>query len=222
MARTGSPSRPAGRPSAVSHLPHEVGPVASPTWLARVSCAVWGHHVDNRLFRLGANGTSRTCRCGAEYLGTHGSLTRVRHTLSCFLGHHTYQRLANRDGYHEYVCVQCGHPLLFAEDCDPYSNTALFNKKVRYLCGVFGHHVKFVTTRMGFHEYACFCGHTFLRSEEGLTVVKHPALCVIAGHWITFVTARSGYAEYVCTHCGHPFCFAAIPDRPVAGTLTGQ
>ena len=67
-----------------------------------------------------------------------------------------------------------------------------------------------VTTRDGFVEYACFCGHTFLRSESGLSVVKHPAVCVLAGHWITFVTDRAGYSEYVCTRCGHPFCFVSF------------
>ena len=55
-----------------------------------------------------------------------GAVTRVRHTLSCFLGHHTYQHLVDRDDHHEYVCVQCGHPLLFAADSDPYADSAIF------------------------------------------------------------------------------------------------
>jgi hypothetical protein len=103
---------------------------------AKLACALWGHHVDNHDFlALGAH-QHRQCRCGEGYLGTNGSATRVRHTLSCFLGHHTYERLATRDGYHEYVCVQCGHPLLFAADRDPYADALLFRKKVRYLCGL--------------------------------------------------------------------------------------
>jgi len=174
--------------------------------LAQLFCAIWGHHVDNHEFRSG--GADRRCRCGAPYLGRCGEATRVGHTLSCFLGHHTYERLIDRDGCHEYVCVQCGHPLLFAADRDPYASAPRFDKKVRYLCGLFGHHVRAVTTRHGFVEYACFCGHTFLRAERNLGVIRHPAICVAAGHWITFVASRAGYSEYVCRNCGHPFCFA--------------
>src|SRR5262245_57306925 len=178
------------------------------SWLDRISCALWGHHVDNHRFRASSTHHGRTCRCGAAYLPHDGSATRVRHTLSCFLGHHTYERLTDRDGHHEYVCVQCGHPLLFAADRDPYARATIFDKKVRYLCGLFGHRVREVTRRDGFVEYACGCGHTFLRSEADLEVVRHPAICVAAGHWIRFVTSRAGYTEYVCKHCGHPFCFA--------------
>jgi DNA-directed RNA polymerase subunit RPC12/RpoP len=184
-------------------------PVDRANWLTKVSCALWGHHVDNHDFLATAKPFDRTCRCGAAYLPRDGSSTRVRHTLSCFLGHHTYQRLVDREGYHEYVCVQCGHPLLFAADSDPYADSAEFNKKVRYLCGLFGHHVSRVTSRNGFVEHACGCGHTFLRSESEIDVIRHPPRCVVAGHWITFLVARAGYAEYVCLHCGHPFCFAA-------------
>ena len=102
------------------------------SWMATVSCALLGHHVDNHVFLATRNPSHRTCRCGAAYLGLDGSLTRVRHTLSCFLGHHTYQHLVDRDNHHEYVCVQCGHPLLFAADRDPYASSALFDKKVLY------------------------------------------------------------------------------------------
>lgn len=174
---------------------------------ARLSCAVWGHHVDNHLFRA-ARDRARVCRCGAPYLPRDGSATHVRHTLSCFLGHHTYERLVDRHGYHEYVCVQCGHPLLFAEGRDPYAQTTQFEKKVRYLCGLFGHRVTRVTERDGFTEYACFCGHSFLRPETELSVVRHPAICVAGGHWIKYVGERAGFSEYVCKNCGHPFCFA--------------
>jgi DNA-directed RNA polymerase subunit RPC12/RpoP len=181
--------------------------------LAQLFCAAWGHHVDNREFRSSA-ARDRCCRCGAEYLGTTGQATRVGHTLSCFLGHHTYQRLIDRDGYHEYVCVRCGHPLLFAADTDPYASSSSFDKKVHYLCGLLGHRVRAVTTRQGLVEYACFCGHTFLRAERNLTVIRHPAICVVAGHWITFVAKRAGYSEYICRSCGHPFCFADPVARP--------
>ena len=175
--------------------------------LPQLTCLLVGHAVDNRVFTAAASG-DRRCACGSPYLAEDGRLTRVRHTLSCFLGHHTYQRLTGRDDYHEYVCVQCGHPLLFRADRDPYTAEAHLDKKVRYLCGLFGHRVERVATRNGMVEYACFCGHTFLRRRDDVTTVHHPMRCVLFGHWIRFVTSRAGFAEYVCVHCGHPFCFA--------------
>jgi hypothetical protein len=189
--------------------------------LAKLSCFLWGHHVDNHVFKqvshdppsLKLRRTSRRCRCGSEYLAENRSLTRVRHTLSCFLGKHDYEKLADRDGCHEYVCTQCGHPLLFEAEHDPYAASTTFKKKVRYLCGLFGHRARHVATRDGFEEYACFCGHSFLKAADGtavppLTKIRHPAICVAAGHFIHFLTKRGGFAEYVCVNCGHPFCFA--------------
>jgi len=176
------------------------------TWLTRVSCALWGHHVDNHAFAR-AWSIERQCRCGVPYLPEDGRLTHVRHTLSCFLGHHTYTRLIDRDGCHEYVCVQCGHPLLYRADVDPYAREAQFAKKVRYLCGLFGHRVALVGTRDGFAEYACHCGHTFLKPDDRTQKIRHPLSCTMRGHWIRFVTRRGGFAEYVCQTCGHPFCF---------------
>src|ERR671910_2852068 len=108
-----------------------------------ISCALWGHVVDNQASSA-ARGLPRRCRCGAEYLGDDGSKTHVRHTLSCFLRHHTYVRLADRDGVHEYVCVRCGHPLVYPADRDPFANREIFGKKVRYACGLLGHHVEAV------------------------------------------------------------------------------
>ena len=179
-------------------------------WLARLSCALWGHHVDNHVFRRSLD-RDRLCRCSERYLSTDGSHTRVRHTLSCFLGHHTYVRLANRDTHHEYVCVQCGHPLVFRAEADPYATAGEFKKKVRYLCGLFGHRVHRVASRNGFVEYACHCGHSFLKEEQGAEpapdIIRHPLLCVVAGHFVRYVTSRAGYSEYVCRNCGHPFCF---------------
>ena len=176
-------------------------------WYARLSCRLWGHHVDNRRFRRDA-ATERWCRCGERYLGTDGSHTRVRHTLSCFFGHHTYLRMADRHGHHEYACVQCGHPLVFEGEVDPYAGSRVFKKKVRYLCGLFGHHVHRVTARDGFVEHACHCGHSFLKETTAAGVVRHPMICVVSGHFVRFVTSRAGYLEFVCRNCGHPFCFA--------------
>ena len=127
----------------------------------RLSCAIWGHVVDNATFRRSTE-AGRRCRCGQRYLKEDGTLTHVRHTLSCFLRHHTYVRLADRDGAHEYVCVKCGHPLVYPAGTDPFTERGQFTKKVRYLCGLFGHRVQAVAARDGFTEYACHCGHSFL------------------------------------------------------------
>jgi DNA-directed RNA polymerase subunit RPC12/RpoP len=184
--------------------------------LRKLSCAVWGHHVDNHVFRQSGS-CHRRCRCGADYLGENLSVTRVRHTLSCFLGKHTYEKLADRDGCHEYVCTQCGHPLLFEMSHDPYAASTTFRKKVRYLCGLFGHRARHVATRHGLEEYACFCGHSFLSTSalrataDRITTIRHPLICVFFGHFVHFLTRRGGYAEYVCRNCGHPFCFAYNP-----------
>jgi hypothetical protein len=186
----------------------ETVPFPRPDLLTRLSCAIWGHRVDNHVFEE-SSGAARHCRCGTAYLADDGeSLTRVRHTLSCFLGHHTYKRLADRNGYHEYVCVQCGHPLLFRADSDPYAGDQQFRKEVRYLCGLFGHRVERVGIREGFVEYACHCGHSFLSHDDHRAVVRHPLICVVSGHWIRYLAPRGAFSEYVCRNCGHPFCFA--------------
>jgi predicted RNA-binding Zn-ribbon protein involved in translation (DUF1610 family) len=178
----------------------------SALWM-RVSCAIWGHVVDNEVFRTVSGGTRR-CRCGAEYLQENGAATHVRHTLSCFLRHHTYVRLLERDSVHEYVCVRCGHTLVFRSDADRFDGRDRFAKKVRYACGLFGHRVSAVATRDGFVEYACHCGHSFLKRTRGARKIRHPLICFFAAHRIMFLTRRAGYAEYVCEDCGHPFCFA--------------
>lgn len=180
-----------------------------------LSCALWGHHVDNH--RLAAEEAHR-CRCGAQYLTRDGSLTRVRHTLSCFLGKHTYALLAERDGCREYVCVQCGHPLVFRADRDPYRESDGFRKKVRYLCGLFGHRVEVVGRRHGWVEHACHCGHSFLKPEQHEGKIHHPVVCVLLGHYVSYVTSRSGYDEFICVNCGHPFCFAVATRTSSAAT----
>lgn len=158
---------------------------------------------------------------GADYLSRDGALTRVRHTLSCFLGHHTYTLLVERDGCREYVCVQCGHPLVYREARDPYREAQGFTKKVRYLCGLFGHRVEAVTTRDGYVEYACHCGHSFLKPVEKVGAthpmkIRHPLICVLMGHYIRYVTSRAGHDEFICVNCGHPFCFATpLHERAV-------
>jgi DNA-directed RNA polymerase subunit RPC12/RpoP len=121
--------------------------------------------------------------------------------------------MTDRDGHHEYACVQCGHPLVFAADHDPYAASGEFKKKVRYLCGLLGHRVHRVTSRDGYVEHACHCGHSFLKDEGPRNVIRHPLICVAAGHFVQYIDSRAGYAEYVCRNCGHPFCFAESEAR---------
>lgn len=177
----------------------------APLWI-RLSCALWGHVVDNELFRREAVGVRR-CRCGVEYLSANGP-THIRHTLSCFVRHHTYVLLAKRDRVHEYVCVRCGHPLVLSEDTDRFAGRDQFAKKVRYACAILGHRVTTVAERNGFVEYACACGHSFLERVGGKRMIRNPLNCFVRAHRIVFVAPRGGYEEYVCEDCGHPFCFA--------------
>ena len=118
--------------------------------IARLTCLIWGHAVDNHVFAE----HGRACtRCGKTCLRNDPAPVRIGHTLSCFLNHHTYEPVGARDGHMEYACVQCGHPLLFPRDADPYSAESRFEKRVRYLCGLFGHHVHRVAERDGGVEY---------------------------------------------------------------------
>lgn len=168
-------------------------------------CAVWGHAVDNEVF---ARHRRRCTRCGITILGDDDASVRIGHTLSCFLRHHSYQEVIRRNGHTEYACVRCGHPLLFESEADPYRGLPGFRKKVRYLCGLFGHRVHTVTVRDGGTEYACHCGHSFVRQPQRRRIVRHPLACVLLGHWVSFVGARGGFSEYSCRTCGHPFLFA--------------
>jgi len=171
----------------------------------RLSCALFGHRVSNVAFAANP-GPVKHCPCGERLLDMHAE-TRVSHTVSCFLLGHRYVRIAVRDGHHEYVCTQCGHPLLFRMDSDPYADQSTFKKKVRYLCNLFGHRVHPVVSRQGFHEYACDCGHSFLKEDSGRSVVKHPLVCLFAGHYLRFTERRGSYDEYLCRNCGHTFYF---------------
>ncbi len=172
----------------------------------RLLCALFGHHVDNLAFEASQTG-ARHCRCGEEFLHEDCAVTRIRHNVSCFLFGHRYVMTGERDGHHEYVCFPCGHPLLFEKGRDPYVRRKRFSKKVRYLCNLFGHRVRRVAQRRGLTEYACDCGHSFLKREQHAEVVKHPLTCLFAGHSVRFVERRGSFAEYLCGHCGHTFCF---------------
>ena len=170
-----------------------------------LTCLLFGHEVDNGRFS-GRTGT-RECRCGRRILSVDRAETRVRHTLSCFLGGHTYVPVGERHGHREYVCDPCGHPLLFPLDDDPYAEQSRFMKRVRYACGLFGHRVHKVSDRSGRSEFACRCGHSFLVDTHDTALVRHPPICVLAGHFLRFVERRGDYDEYRCRNCGHTFCF---------------
>ncbi len=60
-------------------------------------------------------------------------------------------------------------------------SSTTFKKKVRYLCGLFGHRVRHVTTRDGYEEFACFCGHSFLKEiyqPKGRTSPDPPSFVI--------------------------------------------
>ena len=180
--------------------------------LSRLWCWVWGHAVQNEVFVHG-DGERACTRCGRPMLRDDGAVIRVGHTLSCFLVNHTYEPVVKRHGHTEYACVRCGHPLLFRLGADPYAGQGLFDKRVRYLCGLFGHRVHPVTERDGGTEYACGCGHSFVHHPTAQTLVRHPLRCVLLGHWIAFVERRGAFSEYACRACGHPFLFKSASER---------
>jgi predicted RNA-binding Zn-ribbon protein involved in translation (DUF1610 family) len=76
---------------------------------------------------------------------------------------------------------------------------------------LFGHRVHAVTERAGFSEYACECGHNFLKRAQRLKRVTHPLICPLVGHFVSHVEQRGSYGEYVCRNCGHTFLFAGCP-----------
>ncbi len=176
-------------------------PVAS----ASARCTLLGHKVHHT--RIAKNSATRCTRCGAVILDLGNGVSRVAHTLSCFFGWHHYVAVASRAAHNEYVCERCGHPLLFESADDPYSSHDKFNKRVNYACGLLGHRVHVVETGSKATEYACRCGHSFLKAQRSLTIIRHPLTCVVLGHFITVNQIRGEWTEFVCLRCGHPFCF---------------
>jgi DNA-directed RNA polymerase subunit RPC12/RpoP len=173
--------------------------------LASARCVIFGHRVHHT--RVSSEAHTPCVRCGKPILDQGNAVSHVSHTLSCFFGRHHYVRVARRKGHHEYVCEKCGHPLLFELFRDPYSSRGKFAKRVSYACGLLGHRVHVVTTDQTFTEYACVCGHSFIKAERGMTVIRHPLACVVRGHFIAAHQVRGEWAEYVCRRCGHPFSF---------------
>jgi 4-hydroxybenzoate polyprenyltransferase len=172
---------------------------------ASIKCKLLGHKVHHTRI---VNDTSTPCACcGAAILDQSHTVSRVAHTLSCFFGSHHYVSVARRAAHNEYICEKCGHPLLLECARDPYSSDDKFKKRVSYLCGLFGHRVHVVETGSKSTEYACQCGHSFLKGQRALTVIRHPLTCVAFGHHLTVNEIRGEWAEYLCLRCGHPFCF---------------
>ncbi len=176
-------------------------------WRRRALCALFGHSVYH-LRSLYSRSAAPVCACGVSYLHRDRE-TRIRHTVSCFLFGHTYVPVGERDAHHEYVCIACGHPLLFTKGGDPIADRGRAKKRVRYACNLFGHRVHFVSTLHGWTEHACFCGHSFLNGKRVASRITHPLACLFLGHFVSFVTIRKNYAEYRCRTCGHTFSFQA-------------
>ncbi len=176
-----------------------------PVARASVRCALFGHQVEHT--KIASDALTPCIRCGAAILHQDISISRVAHTLSCFFGKHNYVPIATRVGHHEYVCEKCGHSLLLELTCDPYASQDEFKKRVSYACGLFGHRVHAVATGSKATEYACKCGHSFLKAQPSLRVIRHPPACVLFGHLVTINEIRGDWVVYVCRRCGHPFHF---------------
>ena len=170
-------------------------------WLG---CALLGHRME--MSSVKASGADRRCLCGASILRENRSETRIRHHVACFISGHQYIQVSVRDGHAECVCTQCGHPLLFETARSAYARLQSFHKKVRYRCNLFGHRVHEVIERDGLTEYACECGHSFLKKRKVRGKIRHPLICLFAGHLVQFVMRRDDYAEFLCRNCGHTFC----------------
>jgi hypothetical protein len=166
----------------------------------KILCALFGHSVSNAL--------QKQCECGAKVFAGNGAITRIRHVVRCFFSGHQYIYVDTRNAHDEFACIKCGHPLLFETGYHPYPKTARFIKRVRYLCNLFGHSVHRVATRRDFFEYACDCGHSFLKEHATTGKIKHPPICLFAGHFVRFVRCTNGQNEFVCLHCGHTFLFS--------------
>jgi DNA-directed RNA polymerase subunit RPC12/RpoP len=168
-------------------------------------CTLLGHKV--HYTRIASEAGTPCARCGTAILDRGHSVSRIAHTLSCFFGKHHYVPIATRAAHHEYLCGKCGHSLLFELARNPHPSHSGFEKRVSYGCGLFGHRVHIVATRSNATEYACLCGHSFIKAQRALTMIRHPLACVMLGHFVSVNEIRGDWAEYVCHRCGHPFYF---------------
>ena len=176
----------------------------------RMFCRVWGHAVDNRVYRY----RTRACtRCARECLGDDNGVVRVGHTLSCFLRHHT---LRTGRGARRPRGVRL-RPLWPSAPLCAWRGSVRYERSLRQARTVSLRPVRTSRPRGGVarrrDRYACHCGHTFVQHRDGESVIRHPLVCFFLGHWIRFVDARHGYSEYACRNCGHPFLFTAPPRQ---------
>jgi hypothetical protein len=131
----------------------------------RAVCAAFGHDVDG----ISWDRNGACCRrCAAPFLFVAQYETRISHTVSCFLCGHTYHPIGVREGHNEYVCVRCGHPLLFFVASDTYRESLSFTKRVRYLCNLFGHKVHQVTTRHNRTESGAISGGSAIAAAQAI------------------------------------------------------
>src|SRR5262245_2440549 len=108
----------------------------------KLSCILFGHQAANR------------CDCQTAAFVEDGTLTHIRHVLSCFLGGHCFTKLTFRQSRHEYVCHSCGHQLLIP--ADPLATAkSSFWRRPRYFCSIFGHRVVSLGERYDLIEYVC-------------------------------------------------------------------
>lgn len=171
-----------------------------------VICSLFGHRSGNLKFGSPQSG-SKQCSCGLRILQENNAETRIRHVPSCFLLGHNFTKIGERNGHYEYGCRSCGHPLLIETARGSYTNVNSLHKRPRYVCGFFGHKVHKVIERNNFIEYACHCGHSFLKAQNDMIEVKHPIICLFAGHFVRFVGRRGNNPEYMCRNCGHTFYY---------------
>ncbi len=176
-----------------------------PVARASIGCALFGHKVHHT--RIASDACTPCARCGAAILVQGSGVSHLAHTLSCFFGKHYYDPIATRAAHHEYVCEKCGHSLLLELARDSYAGMGKFRKRVSYACGLFGHRVHVVATGSKATEYACLCGHSFVKAQRALKLIRHPLACVLLGHFVAINQIRDDWAEYVCRRCGHPFYF---------------
>ena len=147
--------------------------------MSRLSCFLWGHHVDNHVFKQ-SDGGGRRCRCGADYLAEDRSITRVRHTL-VVLSRQARLREARRSRRLPRICL---HPVRASSAirrgarsvrgvADIQEEGALPLRALRSPRPPRGD-----SRRL--EEYACFCGHSFLKNVEEappshVDKIRHPA-----------------------------------------------
>lgn len=129
--------------------------------LGKATCFLFGHDVSSQTLHR----HNKSCSCGETVLHEGNSETHVRHNLRCFFGGHQYTKTGIRNGHAEFVCEDCGHPLLFKINDEKYGSFDEFHKSVSYGCIFRGHRLHLVAERQRLFEYACNCGHSFLLDE---------------------------------------------------------